>query len=121
VSNIERAPKLWAIQFSTGWQYTPSEEAAKDADRQGLPVVEYIGAATPVAEDYINQSSWVIGGCYEDNRLRLIKGRVLDAYEDLVVVDPLAFIEWLQNQSHVPPNAQLLAVQAMREFVKAAE
>lgn len=36
---------LYAIRFSNGWQYTPSADAAEDAQRQGLEVVEFVPAS----------------------------------------------------------------------------
>jgi phage terminase Nu1 subunit (DNA packaging protein) len=77
VSSVERALKLWAIQFSNGWQYTPSEDAARDAERQGLPVVEYVTASS--ARESLAALEWVA-----DRYAKTLAGRsVRDADEAL--------------------------------------
>lgn len=39
---VHPAEHVWSIQFSNGWQYTSSRDAAEDAKRQGLTVVGYV-------------------------------------------------------------------------------
>jgi hypothetical protein len=47
-----------------------------------------LGVSRPVSnEEDASQSRWVVGGCYEDNRLRLIEGRALGVHEQLTLVE----------------------------------
>jgi hypothetical protein len=45
------------------------------------------GGSRPASDEDAAQPRWVVGGCYEDNRLRLIEGRALGAHEQLTLVE----------------------------------
>jgi hypothetical protein len=53
-----------------------------------LGAIDHLAAGGQYAEkEGFVQPRWVVGGCYEENRLRLIEGRALGAHEQLTLVE----------------------------------
>lgn len=67
-------PQVCQTSFARGW--IAARRAALDA----------LGEQYAAKED-ASQPRWVVGGCYEENRLRLISGRALGVHEQLTLVE----------------------------------
>jgi hypothetical protein len=70
--------------FERAFAKVPQERQARIMDAVRADTAD---GGQYVAKEDAAQSCWVVGGCYEENRLRLIEGRALGAHEQLTLVE----------------------------------
>jgi hypothetical protein len=86
VEDRDRLAAWLSLIVSVAYEAEVREHAQRALTGESIPTDD--GGSRPVNdEEDTSQSRWVVGGCYEDNRLRLIEGRALGVHEQLTLVE----------------------------------